>query len=380
MKQLMLLTLAGILGGAIALGSHQLFLVEETPAAEKVNYSQFTGSNYGTKINSSLNAAPTDFTRAAEKGMPSVVHITARKTQSQAQNYGNYDEFFRGFFGNIMPEIPQEGTGSGVILSQDGYIVTNNHVIDFADEVEVTLYDRRKFTAKVIGTDPTTDIAVLKIEDNNLPALRVANSDNVKVGEWVLAVGNPFNLTSTVTAGIVSAKGRDINILQGSSAIESFIQTDAAVNPGNSGGALINLSGELIGINTAIQSRTGSFAGYSFAIPSNIAKKIVDDIIEYGSAQRGFLGINILSMDSELAEELNVNIIDGVYVSDVVETGAAIKAGVLPGDIVTGVDGQEVKSAPELQELVGRRRPGDTVKLTIYRKGNIQDISIRLKK
>ena len=193
--------------------------------------------------------------------------------------------------------------------------------------------------------------------------MKVGNSDKVKVGEWVLAVGNPFNLTSTVTAGIVSAKGRDINILRDRSAIESFIQTDAAVNPGNSGGALINLEGELIGINTAIQSRTGSFAGYSFAVPANIAKKVVDDIIQYGSAQRGFLGINIISMSNDLADELNLNFIEGVYVEEVAETGAALKAGILPGDIVTAVNDQQVKTAPELQELIGRFRPGDTLSL-----------------
>ncbi len=378
MKQLVLLVFASILGGAIALGSYQFFVADiAPPAAEQVNYSKFAGNTYQSKVGTSLSNAPTDFTRAAEKGMPGVVHITASKTQTQARRGGND---ILDFFGYMMPDIPQEGTGSGVIISRDGYIVTNNHVIDFADKVEVTLFDKRKFTAKVIGTDPTTDIAVIKIEDNNLPTLKVANSDKVKVGEWVLAVGNPFNLTSTVTAGIVSAKGRDINILRDRSAIESFIQTDAAVNPGNSGGALINLEGELIGINTAIQSRTGSFAGYSFAVPSNIAKKVVDDIIQYGSAQRGFLGINIISMSNDLADELNLNFIEGVYVEEVAETGAAIKAGILPGDIVTAVNDQEVKSAPELQELIGRFRPGDTVTLELLRRDKIENISVRLQK
>lgn len=381
----MLLILASIFGGCIALGGYQLFTTNnESSFNEKVNYSVLT--NVSKSSNETGTNAPDNFTRAAEKGMPAVVHITAKKTQAtakQQQRGGGYDDFFRDFFGNgffdIQP-MPQEGTGSGVIISKDGYIVTNNHVIDFADEVSVTLHDQRKFTAKVIGKDPTTDVAVIKIENNDLPTLKFSNSDKVKVGEWVLAVGNPFNLTSTVTAGIVSAKGRDINILQGNTAIESFIQTDAAVNPGNSGGALINLEGDLIGINTAIKTRTGSFAGYSFAIPSNMVQKIVDDIIEFGEAQRGFIGINIASLSSEDKEELSLNISEGVLVESVVEDGAAIKAGVLPNDIITAVNSQTVKTAPELQELIGRLRPGDEVDLEIIRRGKIKNIKVRLQK
>ncbi len=385
MRQLMLLILASVFGGCIALGGYQLLTTNDKSSFnEKVNYSVLT--NVSKNSNTANLTAPDNFTKAAEKGMPAVVHITAKKTQNNAkqeQRGGGYDDFFRDFFGNgffdIQP-MPQEGTGSGVIISKDGYIVTNNHVIDFADEVSVTLHDQRKFTAKVIGKDPTTDVAVIKIEDNDLPTLNFSNSDNVKVGEWVLAVGNPFNLTSTVTAGIVSAKGRDINILQGNTAIESFIQTDAAVNPGNSGGALIDLEGDLIGINTAIKTRTGSFAGYSFAIPSNIVQKIVDDIIEFGEAQRGFIGINIANIDSEDKDELNLNISEGVLVESVVEDGAAIKAGVLPYDIITAVNGQKVKTAPELQELVGRLRPGDEVDLKIIRKSKTKNIKVRLQK
>jgi len=378
MKQLMLLILASIMGGFIALGSYQLLNTSttETSNAEQVNFSKFTNV---TKSSYATGDAPDNFTKAAEKGMPAVVHITAKKTQSNVRQRSN-DDFFRHFFDFGGQMLPQEGTGSGVIISKDGYIVTNNHVINFADEVSVTLHDQRKLTAQVIGTDPTTDIAVLKIQDNNLPVLKFSNSDKVKIGEWVLAVGNPFNLTSTVTAGIVSAKGRDINILQGQSAIESFIQTDAAVNPGNSGGALINLEGDLIGINTAIKTRTGSFAGYSFAIPSNIVNKIVDDIVEYGAAQRGFLGINIASMNSEIATELGTNIVEGVYIDSVMENGSAIKAGILPDDIITAVNGQKVKTAPELQELVGTHRPGDTVNLEIVRRGKTKSIAVRLQK
>lgn len=384
MRQLMLLILASILGGFIALGSYQLCCTSnsETSTAQ-VNFSKL--ANVNNSSNAFTGNTPDSFTKAAEKGMPAVVHITAKKTQSNVRqrnnNGGGYNDIFREFFGDFgMQMPPQEGTGSGVIISKDGYIVTNNHVIDFADEVSVTLNDQRKFTAKVLGTDPTTDIAVLKIEDNNLPVLKFSNSDKVKVGEWVLAVGNPFNLTSTVTAGIVSAKGRDINILEGNTAIESFIQTDAAVNPGNSGGALINLEGDLIGINTAIKTRTGSFAGYSFAIPANIVNKVVEDIIEYGAAQRGFLGINIVSMDSEIAEQIGVSLIEGVYVASLAENGAAIKAGILPDDIIVAVDEQQVKTAPELQELVGRHRPGDTVNLKIVRKGKTKNVNVRLQK
>ena len=385
MKQLMLLILASIFGGFIALGGYQLMdATNDKSSNEQVNYSVLT--NVSKSSNTANTNAPDSFTKAAEKGMPAVVHITAKKTQAtarQQQRGEGYDDFFRDFFGNGFFDIqptPQEGTGSGVIISKDGYIVTNNHVIDFADEVSVTLHDQRKFTAKVIGKDPTTDVAVLKVEDNDLPTLKFSNSDKVKVGEWVLAVGNPFNLTSTVTAGIVSAKGRDINILQGNTAIESFIQTDAAVNPGNSGGALINLEGDLIGINTAIKTRTGSFAGYSFAIPSNMVQKIVDDIIEFGEAQRGFIGINIANLNSEDLDQLNLNISEGVLVESVVEDGAAIKAGVLPDDIIIAVNAQKVKTAPELQELIGRLRPGDEVDLEIIRRGKIKNIKVRLQK
>jgi len=385
MRQLVLLILASIFGGCIALGGYQLIhtINDESSFNEQVNYSVLANVN---KNSNTVNTnAPDNFTKAAEKGMPAVVHITAKKTQvtaRQEKRGSGYDDFFRDFFGNGLFDapMPQEGTGSGVIISKDGYIVTNNHVIDFADEVSVTLHDQRKFTAKVIGKDPTTDVAVLKIEDNDLPTLKLSNSDKVKVGEWVLAVGNPFNLTSTVTAGIVSAKGRDINILQGNTAIESFIQTDAVVNPGNSGGALINMEGDLVGINTAIKTRTGSFAGYSFAIPSNIVNKVVEDIIEFGETQRGFIGINIANINNEDLSDLNLNISEGVLVESVVEDGAAIKAGVLPDDVITGVNGQKVKTTPELQELVGRLRPGDIADLEIIRRGKLKNISVRLQK
>ena len=252
-------------------------------------------------------------------------------------------------------------------------------MVDFADEITVTLYDQRKFKATKVGTDPTTDLALIKIEAEELPVLAFGNSDDVKVGEWVLAVGNPFNLTSTVTAGIVSAKGRNINILEGGTAIESFIQTDAAVNPGNSGGALVDQQGNLIGINTAIASYTGSFSGYSFAVPASIVMKVVEDLKEFGSAKRGFMGVSIQNMDSELATDLGVNIVEGVHIVGVQDGGAADDAGMKVDDIVTQINGRNVKTAPELQELVGRNRPGDEIEVTINRKGALKKLYITLK-
>jgi S1-C subfamily serine protease len=278
-----------------------------------------------------------------------------------------------------MESTPKQGTGSGVIIDGEGFIVTNNHVVDFADEITVTLYDQRKFKATKVGTDPTTDLALIKIEAEELPVLAYGNSDDVKVGEWVLAVGNPFNLTSTVTAGIVSAKGRNIDILEGRTAIESFIQTDAAVNPGNSGGALVDQQGNLIGINTAIASYTGSFSGYSFAVPASIVMKVVEDLKEFGTAQRGFMGVSIQSMDSELATELGVNIVEGVHIAGIEDGGAADDAGMKVDDIVTQINGRNVKTAPELQELVGRNRPGDEVEVTVNRKGALKKLYITLR-
>jgi serine protease Do len=322
--------------------------------------------------------------------MPVVVHIKAAESEALArqrhQNNRNNDPFkdlFGSdlFFGNPFnsPNQIKQGTGSGVIISEDGYIVTNNHVIEFADEVEVTLFDNRQFQATIVGTDPKTDMAVLKIEAENLPVLKYADSNKAKVGQWVLAVGNPLELTSTVTAGIISAKGRDINIISGQDAIEAFIQTDAAVNPGNSGGALVDAQGNLLGINTAIATRTGYFSGYSFAIPVNIMKKIVDDIIEFGSYQRGYLGITIMDLDGDLSEELNLNISQGVVIQNVMEGSAAQYAGLLPNDVIVRIDDQEVKSSPELQEIVGSAKVGETLNLTVNRNGESKEFPVRLK-
>lgn len=316
-----------------------------------------------------------DFTKAAEMTVHAVVHV---KTAMQRTVANSPFEFFFGMPGGTQQQIV-EGTGSGVIISGDGFILTNNHVIENAQTITVSLNDEREYEAELIGRDPATDLALLKIKAESLPHLQFTNSDEVKVGEWVLAVGNPFNLTSTVTAGIVSAKGRNIGIIPDQAAIESFIQTDAAVNPGNSGGALVNIAGELIGINTAISTRTGSFEGYSFAVPSNIARKVVEDLKKYGTVQRAFIGVNIGDVNPKMAEELKLSVENGVYVGGVVPNGAAADAGLLEGDVIISIDGKTVNKSSQLQELIGRKRPGDKVNVTVNRKGEerIFDVELR---
>lgn len=381
-KKTMPYVIAGMIGGIIMLGG--LLLLEKTPLHAVMTEVQPVGSPL--QVNNYQPAAlPLNFTEAAKKAMPAVVHITASESQETAQRRkqgspgGIFDDWF---FGSPFdsPHQLKQGSGSGVIYSSDGYIITNNHVVDFADEVKVTLHDNRQYTAKVLGKDSKTDLAVLKIEADGLPTLTMADADDAQVGEWVLAVGNPFDLTSTVTAGIISAKGRNINIMPDRrNSIEAFIQTDAAVNPGNSGGALVNDKGELLGINTAIATRTGSFQGYSFAIPVNMMTKVVDDIIEYGSFQRGYLGINISDLDSERAQELGLDIAQGVIIEDLTSDGSAQFAGLLPLDVIIGINGNQIKSAPELQERVGRLKVGETVSLKILRDGREKDFDVRLK-
>jgi len=309
-----------------------------------------------------------DLTFAAENSVKAVVNI--QTSYKSIENYSSGNPFFDFFFGdrgyNPQPQI-QQATGSGVIISENGYIVTNNHVIESSNEIKVTLHDNREFEAKLIGTDPSTDIALLKIEESNLPTLPWGSSDNLKLGEWVLAVGNPFNLNSTVTAGIVSAKARSIGIIGAQLPIESFIQTDAAVNPGNSGGALVNTQGELIGINTAIASRTGSYSGYSFAIPVSIVKKVVDDIRQYGEVQRALLGVKIQSVNADLAKEFDLDKIAGLYIGSVEEDGAAKAAGIKEGDVVISIDGISVNTLSELQGQIGKHRPGDVVDVLVKR-------------
>lgn len=313
-----------------------------------------------------------DFVEVADVVTPTVVHIITTVEQSRQQQEINPFDFFGGP-GFEMPNVPRSGSGSGVIISADGYIVTNNHVIDGASKIRVILNDKREYNAELLGKDPNTDMALLRIDEKNLPFAVVGNSDEVKVGQWVLAVGNPFNLTSTVTAGIVSAKGRNLNLLRDARnpesqySIESFIQTDAAVNPGNSGGALVTADGKLVGINTAIASQTGQYAGYAFAVPSNLMKKVVGDLTKYGEVQRGFLGVSIQDVNSQLADKEGLREVRGVYVAKVNPNSAAEDAGVKDGDVIIKVDEVAVNSSSELQEQVGKRNPGDKVKLTVLR-------------
>ncbi|MFN5324835.1 MAG: Do family serine endopeptidase [Bacteroidota bacterium] len=324
--------------------------------------------------------APEGFVAASDATVPAVVHV--KTTYSVSSNSGYYNPFQDFFWGDrgFRNPAPSRSAGSGVIITDDGFIVTNNHVVENSEKVEVTLHDKRTLPAKVIGTDPSTDLALLKIEDKGLPYLPYGNSDNVKVGEWVLAVGNPFNLTSTVTAGIVSAKARNISILPDQQfPIESFIQTDAAVNPGNSGGALVDTQGSLIGINTAIASSTGSYSGYSFAIPVNIVRKVVSDLIEFGNVQRAFIGVSIRDIDSKLADEKGIKKLNGVYVAGLTEGGAAESAGIEEGDIITKVGGVDVNTSPELQEQVSKYRPGDKIEVTLNRNNSLKTVVVTLR-
>jgi serine protease Do len=360
------------LGGVAGSFLYSSFAPHESISSKNASVQQpvqFVGMN-------SQGAPGPDFTTAADLSVHAVVHV---KTFSNRQVYNPFDPFGLGQPQQRSNEPMQEGSGSGVIITDDGYIVTNNHVVEDADKVEVTLNDNRSFTAKVVGTDPSTDLALLKIDEKALPFIVYGNSDDLKVGEWVLAVGNPFNLTSTVTAGIVSAKARNIGILPDQFKIESFIQTDAAVNPGNSGGALVNTRGELVGINAAIASSTGSYTGYSFAIPVNIVKKVMDDLLEYGTVQRGFIGVSIRDIDSKLAEEKGMHNLKGVYVAGLSAEGAASNAGIREGDVITKVGDIEVNSTPQLQEQVGRYRPGDKVAITYLRDSKVYIADVVLK-
>lgn len=369
-----------LMGGAFALGGS--YLINEQNSNKEILKTEVETPIFRTADVLSTNVLPKEgFTLAAENSLNSVVHITTETNPSYATEE---DQLFELLYGRKTQRMPQRGSGSGVIISSDGYIVTNNHVVANADKVTVTLNDNKKYEANVVGTDPATDMAVLKVDANGLTDIVIGNSDDVKVGEWVLAVGNPFNLTSTVTAGIVSAKSRSINIMQQNATenifpIESFIQTDAAVNPGNSGGALVNTKGELVGINTAIASRTGSYTGYSFAVPVNIMKKVTSDIIKYGVVQRAFIGVSIQEMTQELANELSVNNTEGVYVNGLSEGGAAIEAGIKKGDIILKIDEAKITSVPELQEQIGRHKPGDVVSVGVSRNGSLKDFKVTLR-
>lgn len=320
-----------------------------------------------------------NFSDAAEKTVNTVVHIQAEIVTRGNSYYDFFGPLLEQIYGRRIqvPDNVSIGFGSGVVISPDGYIVTNNHVVENARKVVVTFNDKHKREATIIGTDPTTDIALIKVDAENLEFLTFGDSDKVRVGEWVLAVGNPFKLTSTVTAGIVSAKARNINIL-GEGTIESFIQTDAAVNPGNSGGALVNINGDLIGINAAIASRTGGYQGYSFAIPSNIAKKVVEDFLIYGSLQRAYLGISMIEITEEFGDYKGLDYLSGVYVADVFQGGAAQKAGIKKDDIILSVNGLTVDTRAQLMGALGQYRPGDVVDVKIKRGDKEKIIKVTL--
>lgn len=366
--------LVALIGGFVALWAYTRYF--DDPKVLTVQQEQ--SMRYASLPTANTVELP-DLTFAAENSVHAVVHIKVTQKGGYYSSNNIFDYFF-GDGGSHQQQMPiRQGVGSGVIISPEGFIVTNNHVIDGADEIAVVLNDKREFKAKLIGTDPSTDIAVIKIDASGLPSLKFSNSDNLKLGEWVLAVGNPFNLTSTVTAGIVSAKSRDIGINPDQMRIESFIQTDAAVNPGNSGGALVNTHGELVGINTAIASQTGSYSGYSFAIPSNIVQKVVADLKEYGGVQRALLNVQIQDINAEAAKRYDLDKIEGVFIGKVQQGGAAELAGIKDNDVIISVDNVVVNSTAELQEQIGKHRPGDKVIVEIKRDNKRKPFNVTLR-
>lgn len=398
MKTIGLTLLTAFIGGAVAIGAYKLFEDKSLGNLSLDERQKVYFANNPSKIVSS--AGTLDFTAAAAAVSPGVVHVRTtynRSASSSRQGSDPFGDMFEDFFGRRMrpqPNTPSMGKGSGVIVTDDGYIMTNNHVVDNADKIEVILTDKRVLSAKVIGKDKMTDLALIKVEANNLPIVKLGNSDDVRVGEWVLAVGYPLTLESTVTAGIVSAKSRQIGILAqdnidpnnydpenppATSSIESFIQTDAVINRGNSGGALVNANGELIGINSAIASQSGVYEGYGFAIPVNLAKKVMDDFIKFGEVKRGYIGVTFQELNSDLAKQLNVKEINGLYVSSTVDGGAAAAAGIKKGDIIKKLNGRDALTSAELQERIGRMRPGDKVELTVLRDGNLKNFTLTLK-
>jgi Do/DeqQ family serine protease len=374
------LVLAAVLGSLLTIGTFK-YLEKDAVTLSYATQAPVSQVTYTTDENGRI--IPVDFTAIAEQVTPAVVHI--RSTQTSRVREQSADPF-RDFFGPRYQPGPSQSSGSGVIINANGYIVTNNHVVQDAEIVEVTLHDNRSFKAEVIGTDPDTDLALVKINLTGLKYLPFVDSDQSRVGEWVLAVGNPYNLNSTVTAGIISAKGRNINIINsntedGRTAIEAFIQTDAAINPGNSGGALVNMSGGLLGINTAIASPTGSYSGYGFAVPSNIVNKVIEDLIKYGAVQRGWLGVSVGSVTSDLVKAQSLEVNEGAYISGFAENGksAAKDVGLKEGDVVIKIDEAPIRSSSALIEHVGRHRPGDKLMVTVNRKGKEITYSVVLK-
>lgn len=377
MKQLFKFFLVAILGGIVSLGLYSTFIKSDLKLSSSGEKPQIQFTNYTSSPSVPLESI--DFVAAAQRTVNAVVHVT---TTFQSQKY--YNPWSQIFGGEKYYSQEQKASGSGVIISGDGYIVTNNHVIDNAASIEISTNDNRIYSATLIGADPATDLALLKIDETDLPAITFGDSDNLQVGEWVLAVGNPFNLTSTVTAGIVSAKARNINILHYNPTdeifpLESFIQTDAAVNPGNSGGALVNGRGELVGINTAIASRTGSYSGYSFAVPISIVQKVTADLLEFGLVQRAYIGVNISNIDQALAKEKDLKTREGAYVRGLLPDGAAADAGIQEGDIITKVQGFGVNNVTQLQEQIGKYRPGDKIEVLVIRKNNIKEFNVVLR-
>jgi serine protease Do len=410
MRKIGLTLLTAFAGGAMALGTYKVFEKDNTEGMTFEERQKVYFASNKTTSNIVSSAGDVDFTQAAAAVTPAVVYIRTTYASQQGRSSGRdpIEEMFGDMFGQRMQpqqRQPQRASGSGVIISTDGYIVTNNHVVANASKVEVTLNDHRVMQAKVIGTDPNTDLALIKVTGTNLPIVKLGNSDDVRVGEWVLAVGNPFNLNSTVTAGIVSAKGRNIGIIGSednddeqqspfgsrsryqqqqaaprlNKAIESFIQTDAAINPGNSGGALVNTKGELIGINSAIASHTGSYEGYGFAVPVNLAKKVLNDLEKFGSVKRGYIGVNFVALTPDNAAELKASTPNGLYVNDLVEGGGAAAAGLQKGDVITKVEGNKIYESSDLQERVGRLQPGDKIRLTVMRGNTEKNFTVTLK-
>jgi len=376
-KKVFSVFLIALIGGFTAYGINWFFGDKQFKRQAEIN--NIVPVN---NIQNSVVTTLPDFTAAAEKTVNAVVHV--KTTYAQNNRQPSISDFFFGdpFGGSPYQRMPQMASGSGVIMTEDGYIVTNNHVVENAENIEIVLNNNRTYNAKLIGRDPATDIALVKIDaDEDLPTIPYGNSDALKVGEWVLAVGNPFNLTSTVTAGIVSAKERNINLLRQKQqyAIESFIQTDAAVNPGNSGGALVNINGELVGINTAIASQTGSYSGYSFAVPVTIVKKVVSDLMEYGTVQRALLGVNIQDVDSKIAEELDLEKPEGVYVANVNSGSAAEDAGIKMKDVIVKINETKIEKVSELQERISRFSPGDKIDVWVLRNNKLKKFLVELK-
>ncbi len=375
MKKIASLVFVSVLGGVITLSSYLFFFQNKEQPINIVSNKETPSIIQTSSTNNSINNSKysINFTNAAKKTVDVVVHVKNTAIQTVIDPYAQLYYGRRG----AERQFAQIGTGSGVIISSDGYIVTNNHVIKGATDLEITLNNKEKYKATLVGTDSKSDIALLKIDAKNLPFITFGDSNSIKVGEWVLAVGNPYNLTSTVTAGIVSAKARD---LKGNMKQDSFIQTDAAVNPGNSGGALVNTKGELIGINTAISSKTGAFVGYSFAVPSNIAKKVVEDLLEYGSVQHAILGVNGAELNGASAKELNVDTSEGFYVSDVVKDSGAAKAGIRKQDVIVKIDNVDITSFSDMIGYINTKEPNDVVQVTVLRNGDYRTLAVKLNK